>query len=147
MKPLSYFFFCLLFIGVGMTASAQCDIKVYTSQALDALPQNFNLVKTYRVDGLKGERKRIEHSLILNSNTEYSVRVISADGGAKGLVATLYDAKHQMITTTFVSNQYLKGFTYKCPMAGRYFLVFSFEGSESYCGAASLGFKYGNSTP
>lgn len=134
----------LVFFFAQQTGLAQCDPQMYTNQALQALPSGYNLVKTFRIDGKKGERKRMEHSLILNSNTNYVVRVASADGAAKGIEVDLYDARHQLITSTYANKTFLKGFTYKCQLTGRYFLVFRFRDSESYCGAASLGFKQGS---
>ncbi|MGF1533117.1 MAG: hypothetical protein ACFCUI_05405 [Bernardetiaceae bacterium] len=131
---------CCVLVAPQMT-QAQCDAQKYSDLALSALPKSYSLAKTYRVDGRGGERKRIEHTLILNSNTEYVVRISSADGDSKGLIATLYDTKHQQLATTYANESFLKGFTYQCPMAGRYFLVFSFDQSENYCGSAVLGFK------
>ncbi|MEM6297173.1 MAG: hypothetical protein AAF740_00620 [Bacteroidota bacterium] len=123
------------------TSLAQCDAQKYTDLALADLPKDFNLVKTFRIDGKGGDRKRMEHSLILNSSTDYVIRLSSADGGSKGIIATLYDARHNKITSTKTDNGFLKGLTYSCNLAGRYYLVLSFEGSQKYCGAAVLGFK------
>jgi hypothetical protein len=63
------------------------------------------------------------------------------DGGAQGMIVTLYDSQRNELATSHVNNKFFPGWTYKCKATGIYYLSFTFKDSQSYCGAAVLGFR------
>jgi hypothetical protein len=135
---------CLAFTAALLlsgAAFAQCDSEQYSQKSLKALTPGFTFVKSYKIDGKNGVRKNIEYTCVFSKDTNYMIRIQGKDGGANGIVATLYDQQRNELTTSFVSNKFYPGWTYKCKSTGIYYLLFSFKESESYCGAAVLGFR------
>jgi hypothetical protein len=65
----------------------------------------------------------------------------SKDGGFRGVIATLYDAKHDEIATSQLNREMFNGFTYQCKKTGVYYISFTFRDSQIPCAAAVLGFK------
>ncbi|MCS6967778.1 MAG: hypothetical protein RMJ44_00360 [Cytophagales bacterium] len=122
-------------------AVAQCDAEVYSQKALKALQQGYTFVKSYKIDGKNGARKNIEYTCVFSKDTNYMLRIEGKDGGAKGIVATLLDNQRQELTTNNLNGKSYPGWTYRCRSTGIYYILFSFKDSESYCGAAVLGFK------
>ncbi|MGF1533108.1 MAG: hypothetical protein ACFCUI_05360 [Bernardetiaceae bacterium] len=125
--------------AVPQTAQAQCDTGTLTSIALNKLGDH-TFVKSYRIDGRDGKRKTIEYTCVFSKDTDYRIRIASKDGGANGIIATLYDSKRNQVGTSFISNKFLNGITYKCEATGIYYLKFEFHNSKNFCGAAVLGF-------
>jgi hypothetical protein len=133
-----------LTLWFGMTtgyAFAQCDTEIYTERALRILPQGFTFVKSYRVDGKNGIKKQIEYTCVLSRDTNYAIRLSSKDGGVNGLKVTLYDSQRNELATSFANNKLFLGWTFKCKTTGIYYLSFTFQDSQSYCGGAVMGFK------
>jgi hypothetical protein len=128
-------------ILVTTAAFAQCDSEQYSQKSLKALTPGFTFVKSYKIDGKNGVRKNIEYTCVFSKDTNYMIRIQGKDGGATGIVATLYDQQRNELTTSYVSNKFYPGWTYKCKATGIYYLLFTFKDSESYCGAAVLGFR------
>ena len=137
--------FLLIFVAVlgffAADAQAQCNAELYNNMALKMLQPGFTFVKNYRIDGKNGERKKIEYTCVFSKDTNYMIRIAGKDGGPKGIVATLFDSKRQQMATSYVSNRFYEGWTYKCTSTGIYYITFSFQDSQSYCGAAVLGFS------
>lgn len=128
-----------LALASSQEAQAQCDTGTLTSMALSKLGDH-TFVKSYRIDGRGGKRKTIEYTCVFSKDTDYRIRVASRDGGANGIIATLYDSKRNQVGTSFINNKFLTGITYKCQATGIYYLKFEFRNSKNYCGAAVLGF-------
>ncbi|WP_027003900.1 hypothetical protein [Hugenholtzia roseola] len=135
--------FCALFLVAfaSQNAQAQCNAELYTNLALRQLAPGYTFVKSYRIDGKDGQRKKIEYTCVFSKDTNYMLRMAGKDGGARGLVATLYDAKRAQLTSSYYNNKFYDGWTYKCNATGIYYLSFTFQDSQSYCGAAVLGFR------
>ena len=132
----------LAFLALGSPeASAQCNAELYNNKALRELPAGFTFVKSYRVDGRGGTRKKIEYTCVFSKDTDYRIVIQGKDGGAKGLIATLYDSRRNRLATNFSNNEFYEGWTYTCKATGIYYLSFTFKDSRSYCGAAVLGFQ------
>mgnify|MGYP006266950665 CR=1 FL=1 len=126
-------------VWANQEAQAQCDTGTLTSIALSKL-DNYTFVKSYRIDGRSGRRKTIEYTCVFSKDTDYRIRIASKDGGANGIIATLYDSKRNQVGTSFINKKFLNGITYKCEATGIYYLKFEFRDSKNYCGAAVLGF-------
>ncbi|OHX66012.1 hypothetical protein [Flammeovirga pacifica] len=122
-------------------ASAQCNAELYVTKSMKELNPGFQFSKSYRIDGRNGTRRKIEYTCVLAKDTSYQITISGKDGGAQGLISTLYNAKRRKIISSFYNNRFLNTWTYKCTSTGIYYLSFTFKDSKSYCGAAVLGFK------
>ncbi len=131
-------FVCLIWARPE-AAEAQCDTGTLTSVALSRL-EDHTFVKSYRIDGRGGRRKTIEYTCVFSKDTDYRIRIASKDGGAMGIIATLYDSKRNQVGTSFINEKFMNGITYKCEATGIYYLKFEFRNSKNFCGAAVLGF-------
>ncbi len=123
------------------SASAQCNAELYNNKCLQKLQGGYTFVKSYRIDGKNGARKKIEYTCVLSKDTNYQLQVQSKDGAAVGIIGTLYDSKRNRKASTYYNNKFYEEVTYKCRATGIYYLTFTFKDSKSYCGAAVLGFR------
>jgi hypothetical protein len=140
----NFMFILLAFVMVsfsGTESKAQCNSELYNNIALKMLQPGFTFVKSYRIDGKGGVRRKIEYTCVFSKDTNYMIRMSGKDGGPKGLVATLYDSKRSQLASSYVNQKFFPGWTYKCTATGIYYLTFSFVESTGYCGAAVLGFR------
>lgn len=131
----------LLIAFSGGSASAQCNAELYNNKALKQLTTGYTFVKSYRVDGRNGTRKKIEYTCVFSKDTNYMIQIAGKDGGAQGIIATLYDSKRNKKASNYYDNKFYPTWTYKCRATGIYYLTFTFKDSQSFCGAAVLGFK------
>lgn len=134
---------CLMAIVAFSSEStyAQCNAELYNNKCLKNLENGFTFVKSYRIDGKGGARKKIEYTCVLSKDTNYQLQVQGKDGAAQGIIATLYDSKRNRKASTYYNNKFYEEVTYKCRATGIYYLTFTFKDSKSYCGAAVLGFR------
>lgn len=133
----------LLILGVASFSDtqAQCNAELYNNKCLKALAPGFTFVKSYRIDGRGGTRKKIEYTCVFSKDTNYMIQIAGKDGGAQGLIGTLYDSKRNKKASNYYNNKFYPNWTYKCRATGIYYLTFTFKDSKSYCGAAVLGFR------
>lgn len=134
---------CLTFL-LGIPTGqlfAQCNIDALTERALRIIPKGFTFVRSYKVDGKSGIKKQIEYTCVLSKDTDYAIRMASRDGGTNGLRVTLFDAQRNELASSFVNNKLFPGWTFKCKSTGIYYLSFTFQDSQSYCGGAVMGFR------
>jgi len=142
MKNILLFVIVMAFALVSINDSkAQCNAELYNDKALKELSVGYTFVKSYRVDGRNGTRKKIEYTCVFSKDTNYEIKISSKDGGATGIIATLYDSKRNKLASNFVNNKFFDGWTYKCRATGIYYLSFTFKNSKSFCGAGVLGFR------
>jgi hypothetical protein len=134
-------FLLILIAAPTQEAQAQCNAELYNNIALKQLSPGYTFVKSYRIDGKAGQRKKIEYTCVFSKDTNYMIRMQGKDGGAQGLIATLYDSKRNRLAQSYVNDKFFPGWTYKCTATGIYYLSFTFKDSKSYCGAAVLGFR------
>ena len=122
-------------------ASAQCNSELYANRCLKEFTNGFTFVKSFRIDGRGGTRRKIEYTLVFSKDTNYQLQIQGKDGNAQGIIATLYDSKRDRKATSYFSNKFYPDLTYKCRATGIYYLTFTFKDSKSFCGAAALAFK------
>ena len=130
-----------IFAFASESTYAQCNAELYNNKCLKNLESGFTFVKSYRIDGKGGARKKIEYTCVLSKDTNYQLQVQGKDGAAQGLIGTLYDSKRNRKATTYYNNKFFEHVTYKCRATGIYYLTFTFKDSKSFCGAAVLGFR------
>lgn len=143
MKKLAFVFSLIICAVVFSTneASAQCNAELYNNRCLKQLQSAFTFVKSYRIDGKGGARKKIEYTCVFSKDSNYQIQIAGKDGGAQGLIATLYDSKRNKKASNYYENKFFTNWSYKCRATGIYYLSFTFKDSKSYCGAAVLGFQ------
>lgn len=125
----------------GQKAQAQCNAELYNNRCLRALPPEFTFVKSYRIDGRGGTRRKIEYTCVFSKDTNYMIYISGKDGSAQGIISTLYDSRRNKLVSSYINGKFIEQWTYKCRATGIYYLTFTFKDSNSYCGAAVLGFS------
>ena len=133
----------ILLISVFAVSSSfgQCNAELYVNKSMRTLDTGYQFSKSYRIDGRNGTRRKIQYTCVFSKDTNYQIQVSGKDGGAHGIIATLYNSRRNKLASTYYNNKFLTGWTYKCRATGIYYLEFTFKDSKSYCGAAVLGFR------
>lgn len=98
-------------------------------------------IKSFRIDGKEGSRKKVEYTCVFSKGTSYQIQITSADGNASGIVGTLYDPERKKLASNYFDGKFFAGLRYECKSTGIYYLSFTFLDTETYCGAAVMGFK------
>ena len=101
----------------------------------------FTFLKTFKVDGQAGAKSKVEYSYVFSKDTQYFLNVCSEGTGTDGIVVTMYDSKRQMVSTNFNNGKFYPGLVYPCNATGIYYITFTFQDSQNYCGGSVLGFK------
>ena len=140
MKTTFFIFLILFFVAAGTSGYSQCDPESYTSACIPKLSDGFNFLKSYKVDGQGGNKSKVEYSYVFTKGTQYMLNVCS-EGGADGIVVSLYDSRRNKVGTNVHAGQSLGAFVYPCKATGIYYITYTFDSSNSYCGGSALGFK------
>ncbi|MEQ9438358.1 MAG: hypothetical protein RIG62_04890 [Cyclobacteriaceae bacterium] len=122
-------------------AEAQCDPSVYTEACIPQLADGFNFVKSYEINGEGGAKDKIEYSYVFAKGTQYFLNICAEGSETDGIVVSLYDSNRKKVGTSFANGNFNRGIIYPCNATGIYYITFTFEGSQSHCGGAVLGFK------
>ena len=68
------------------------------------------------------------------------ILALAVDSVYKEVVATLYDSNRKELGTNKHHKNFVHVIQHKCEKTGIYYITFTFEDEEEYCGAAVLGF-------
>lgn len=131
-------------IAVVLTANvsnAQCSAADKANGCISSLQDGFTFLKTFKVDGHDGAKPKVEYSYVFSKDTEYFLNICADGEVTDGIVVTMYDSKRQMVTTNFYKGKFYPDLTYPCNATGIYYLTFTFQDSQNYCGGSVLGFK------
>ncbi len=131
-------------IALALSASltsAQCGADAKANECISTLQDGFTFLKTFKVDGQAGARPKVEYSYVFSKDTQYFLNICNDGEDTDGIVVTMYDSKRQMISTNFNNGKYYKGLVYPCNATGIYYITFTFQESQNYCGGSVLGFK------
>lgn len=120
---------------------AQCDPSVFTEACIPQLADGFNFVKSYEINGEGGAKDKIEYSYVFAKGTQYFLNICAEGDQTDGIVVSLYDSNRKKVGTSFANGKFNRGIIYPCNATGIYYITFTFEGSQSHCGGAVLGFK------
>ncbi|MGD1894076.1 MAG: hypothetical protein ACFB15_26210 [Cyclobacteriaceae bacterium] len=120
---------------------AQCDPSVYTEACIPQLAEGFNFVKSYEINGEGGAKDKIEYSYVFAKGTQYFLNICAEGDQTDGIVVSLYDSNRKKVGTSYANGNFNRGIIYPCNATGIYYITFTFEGSQSHCGGAVLGFK------
>ena len=120
---------------------AQCGADAQANECISTLQDGFTFLKTFKIDGQGGAKSKVEYSYVFSKDTQYFLNVCNDGDGTDGIVVTMYDSKRQMISTNINNGKYYPGLIYPCKATGIYYITFTFQNSQNYCGGGVLGFK------
>jgi hypothetical protein len=142
MYRLVYSALVLLIFGVSLnSANGQCDPKLYTTKCVNEVKEGFTFLKSFNVDGKNGTREKVEYSYVFSKDTQYYLNICDEGGMTDGIVVTIYDAKRRVASTNFANEKIFPGIIFACKSTGIYYITFTFDNAESYCGGSVLAFK------
>ncbi|MCG8309208.1 MAG: hypothetical protein MI975_17580 [Cytophagales bacterium] len=122
-------------------ANAQCASEVQANACISKLQDGFTFLKTFKVDGQGGAKSKVEYSYVFSKDTQYFLNICNDGTATDGIVVTMYDSKRQMVSTNFNNGKFYPGLVYPCNATGIYYITFTFQDSQNYCGGSVLGFK------
>jgi len=129
-----------LMLSASLT-SAQCGADAKANACISTLQNGFTFLKTFKVDGQAGARPKVEYSYVFSKDTQYFLNICNDGEDTDGIVVTMYDSKRQMISTNYNNGKYYPALVYPCNATGIYYITFTFQESQNYCGGSVLGFK------
>ena len=120
---------------------AQCNADSHCTTCVSKVPEGFNFLKSYKVDGMGGQKNKIEYSYVLTSGTQYAINICTGTTGTDGIIVSLFDASRRQIATSKIDNKFLNQITLICGATGIYYIQYTFEGSKAFCGGSALAYK------
>jgi hypothetical protein len=120
---------------------AQCGADAQANACISKLQDGFTFLKTFKVDGQGGAKAKVEYSYVFSKDTQYYLNICNDGADTDGIVVTMYDSKRQVVSTNYNKGKFYAGMIYPCNATGIYYITFTFEGSQNYCGGSVLGFK------
>ncbi len=134
---------CLLFFTTSLWLFAQdCNFAFHKGKAISMLPKGFLYTHTLPCYNANNSKKQIRATCLMFKNRNYCIVVSRADLAKDGIVATLYDDKNNVITSTLLSEKNYQKITFQCKQSGLYHIDISFKDKKSYCGCVVVGVQY-----
>lgn len=130
----------ILFFASFSLANAQCDADKYVNECIPKLANGFNYLKSYKIDGLQGERDKIEYSYVFTKGTQYMISLCSG-ANAGDVVVELFDSQRNKVASSMVNGKLASIISFPCKATGIYYLSYSFNESQEFCAASALGFR------
>ncbi|MFA0962854.1 hypothetical protein AB9P05_13710 [Roseivirga sp. BDSF3-8] len=121
--------------------SAQCSSEQLTDACIPKLQNGYTFLKSYQIDGKDGAKNKVEYSYVFTKGAQYMINICSEGQGTDGIVVTLYDSNRKKMVSSLVNGQYISAIAYPCNNTGIYYITFTFDDSNKYCGGSVLGFK------
>lgn len=131
----------ILFVLFFSGAYAQCNSDSYVSACVPKLTDGFNFLKSYKIDGLGGQKDKIEYSYLFTKGTQYMINLCADGADTDGIVVTLFDGARNKIASNLINGKFLRQLTMQCNATGIYYIQYTFSGSKNFCGGSALGFK------
>lgn len=131
---------CLIML-LSYTGYSQCNVELYSQRSLKEVKAGYMFVKSFRIDGKEGSRRKIEYTCVFSKGVTYQVLISSADGEASGIVGTLYNPERKKLASNYFEGKHYRMLQYNCNATGIYYLTFTFRDTPSFCGAAILSFQ------
>ena len=142
MKKLTYLFIISMFLMIINTESnAQCNADGFSNDCIPKLSGGFNFLKSYKIDGVGGSKSKVEYSYVFTKGTQYMINLCAEGNNADGIVVSIYNSKRTKVGTSVYNGQHLTAMAYPCNNTGIYYITYTFEESNKYCGGSALGFK------
>ena len=131
----------LVFVASYSSSYGQCDPKGFTSKCISEVKDEFTYLKNFTIDGKNGTREKIEYSYVFSKDTQYYLNICANGKNTDGIIVTIYDSKRRVASTNFANNKIFSGMIFACKSTGIYYITFTFNNSQSYCGGSVLAFK------
>jgi len=119
----------------------QCNSSLYTEVSIKSMPDNFTFLKTFKIDGRAGAAEKVEYSYVFSKDTHYSLNIATEGEEVDGIIVNMYDSNRKKVATNYVKGDIYAGIEYPCNATGIYYITFTFENSERFCGGSALGFR------
>lgn len=130
-----------LFFFVSQTTYAQCNPETLTKDCIPKLADGFNYLKSYKINGQSGAKEKVEYSYVFTKGTQYMINLCAPGESTDGIIVNLYDSKRNKVVSSKVDGQFISAIVYPCNNTGIYYIQYTFDKSNSYCGGSTLGFK------
>ncbi len=127
-------------ISIG-ASNAQCAADEQANACISKLQDGFTFLKTFKVDGQGGAKAKIEYSYVFSKDTQYYLNICNNGTDTDGIIVTMYDSKRQVVSSNYNKGKFYPGLIYPCNATGIYYITFTFEESQNFCGGSVLGFK------
>ncbi len=132
----------LLLMAVSFSGYGQCDPDVHADACIPKLTKGFIFLKSYKLDGQEGERKKIEYSYVFSKGRQYQINLCTANpDDADGIVINVFDSGRKLVGSSKQGGKYLTGIQLACRSTGIYYIQYAFENSATYCAGSALGFQ------
>ena len=142
MKKLFYLFLTSILLTVfSFVSNAQCNAHEFSNDCVPLLPNEFNFLKSYKIDGIGGSKDKIEYSYVFTKGTQYMINICSEKTDTDGIVISLFDSQRTKVGSNEHEGQKLSAIAYPCNSTGIYYISYTFAKSSKYCGGSALGFK------
>ncbi|MEN8247575.1 MAG: hypothetical protein ABFS32_01480 [Bacteroidota bacterium] len=134
--------FSITFLSFSVAyAYAQCDASSKITKCAPSPESGYTLIKSFEVDGKGGTKTKIEYSYVFTKGTKYLINVCGGEDTPDGVVVTIYDKYRNKVATSLVNGEVVKAIAYPCTATGIYYITYTFQESEQYCGGSTIGFK------
>ena len=134
-------FFITVFCFSASVSYGQCDAAGKAAGCAPNPKSGYTLIKSFEVDGKGGAKDKIEYSYVFTKGTKYLVNVCGNAETPDGVVVTLYDKYRNKVASNSIDGKVVKAIAYPCSATGIYYITYTFEASEDYCGGSTIGFK------
>jgi hypothetical protein len=131
----------ILLCNINLQVYAQCDFNDQSQECIKKLQDGFIYIKSFEVDGRNGEKDKIEYSYVMTRDTQYYLNICTPAGNNDGIVITIYDSRRNPVSTNFTDGKFYQALIFQCSATGIYYITYTFEGSENFCGGSVLAFK------
>ena len=128
-----------VFVLTAVEVVGQCNADALSSQCIPKLATGFNFLKSYKIE--KGAKEVVEYSYVFTKGTQYMINICAPGQNTDGIVVSLFDSNRNKVASSKVNGQFISAIAYPCATTGIYYIQYTFDGSNSYCGGSALGFK------
>jgi hypothetical protein len=132
----------ILVFGLSFGNSyGQCNTQALASNCVSKVQDGFTFLKSFSIDGNSGSREKVEYSYVFSKDTQYYLNICSGGENTDGIIVTIFDSKRRVASTNFANNKIFPGIIFACKATGIYYITFTFEDSQQFCGGSVLAFK------
>jgi hypothetical protein len=129
------------FILALYQVNAQCDFNSQSQRCIQNLHDGFIYIKSFEVDGLNGEKEKIEYSYVMTRDTQYYLNICTPEADLDGIIVTIYDSQRNAVSSNYTDGKFYEALIFQCSATGIYYITFTFNGSKNFCGSSVLAFK------
>ena len=132
-----------LLIGISHLSKAQCNPSDYTETCISNLDSTFHYIKSFSLDGQDGAAQFTEHSYVFTKDTDYLINWCTMTDVEDAISLEILDQNRLSVANS--KDGTLKDqLEFSCKTTGIYYLRYSFNNVEDYCGGSAMGFRLGN---